>query len=204
MTTLCRSLVLAALIGAGYCAPAQAAPEVGRLALTGVPPFSYGASLDVTGGPLRLRADAAYALGYFGGWSVSLEAPLARLGGATIGPRVGVVQPLGIGGCPLTTNTACTSVLAAGPVGFMAGISARWEARNWWFNLAPALTLTPEAPLPAVPGSGLPPTERPPRIDWLSTLVMGPPVFEVGYRLTPPLDVSLRATVAPLAVGWRF
>lgn len=190
-----------ALTAAGT--PAQAAPEAGRVALIGAPPFSYGATLQVTGGPLHLRADAASA-GSFGGWAVSLQAPVAAPGGARIGPLAGIVQPYTLSACPTMPGIPCVPGLLPGPVGFIFGLAAQWEAGPWWVHLTPNLAVTPEMPLLAIPGSGLPPIERPPRIDWLYATVIGPPCLEVGYRLTPTLDVSLRSSLAPLALGWRL
>ena len=184
-------------------APAQAAVEASRVALTGVPPFSYGVALEVAGGPFRLRADAVSS-GFIGGWAATLQTPVAEHGGARIGALAGIVQPYLAGGCPAMPGIPCNPGLSPGPVGFLIGVTSRWETGPWWIHLTPNLTLTPEMPIPAIPGSGLPPMGRPPRIDWHYALVIGPPWLEVGYRLTPTLDVSFRSSLAPLALGWRF
>lgn len=196
---LCTALMLTAA-----CAPAQAAVDDSRVALTGAPPFSYGASLEVVGGPLGLRADATNVGSSIGGWAVSLQAQVAEHGGARMGVLAGIVQPYHAGACPAMPGIPCNPGLSPGRIGFLLGLHSRWEAGPWWIHLTPNLTLTPEMPIPAIPGSGLPPMERPPRIDWHYALVIGPPWLEVGYRLTPTLDVSLRSSLAPLALGWRF
>jgi hypothetical protein len=181
--------------------PAVADQMVGRLSLNGLPPLSYGGSVEISGGPLVARADAAIFAGS-GTWLLSLAMPLAILSGVRVGPLVGVNN----GFCPATMTSGACASRASGPGGFgiSVGLTARWENEQWWVTGCPTVNLIPLPPNPPFMGDGSGPTPQLPRIDLLLPVFGCPPLLEVGYKVTPSLGVALRASVAPIGISWAF
>jgi len=74
-----------------------------------------------------------------------------------------------------------------GPLRFLVGASYHHLWGKASFRLSPTLSLV---------YSGI--------INPLETLVIGPPLLEVGYRFTPSFELSLRTSVTPISASWVF
>lgn len=189
---------IAALIMGLAATAAQAQEGDGRLGVAaGTGPY-YGVTLDAPAGPLRVRGDLASFHGTLG-WAAGLEWPWALPAG-TLGPVLGLAQTPSPAACPDVCPDPATW-FGTSPLAALVGVSYRASHGPLWFVLAPAVTVTPRGPLPIFDVGW---QAQPPFVDPTATWKIGPPWLEVGYRVTPWLDVSLRTTWLPVAVSWRF
>ena len=182
-------------------APAATATTV-TVTATGLPPWSYGSELAITGQPLWLRIAAARLMSSEGR-SLVLTVPFT-MQSVTLGPAFGLGQAGWPPTCADGTGVPCPTNPTYGPVEFAAGFMARYDARGWWLAVAPTVYLLPRPPLLPKPGTTDAPLPQPPFLDAITTLAAGPPLLEVGWKPTSHLAVSLRMTLAPLAVSWTF
>lgn len=81
------------------------------------------------------------------------------------------------------------------PMGLVLGLSYQRAWGDIWLRVAPHVSLGPEI----AGGSSLQPLQVSMR-----GLVVGPSWLEVGYRVFPGVEVSLRTKVAPLRVSVTF
>lgn len=192
-TVACTALVLGLAM-----LPAHALEADGRAGLiVGSGPF-YGAMLDAPLGPVRVRGEAASLHGTLG-WGAGLEWPWALPTG-TLGPLLGVAQPPSPRACPGSCGSPADTI-GPGRFGALLGLTYRWSDGPWRLALTPSVAVIPRDPIPIFDVGW---QAQPPAIDPTATWMVGPPWLEVGYRVTPWLDVALRTSSLPLAVSWRF
>lgn len=201
-----------AIIGLGIAIVAMpradASPLETRIAVAGLPPFVSLAESDLkwSGTRFRLGGSAYYVLDNYAQatWWGQYEHPLTS--DMTIGGLAGLnfdwwggrIAPTQGGGVePPTLN--------AGRMGYLIGAYFRQDWGRLWLKVAPSITLIPQDPLPPrpdQPGAGY--QYRPPEVNlWRSLLLGGPSWLEVGYRLSPNVELSLQANwLSFIKISW--
>lgn len=187
---LCK--LLAILLLAGCARPAGASPEAGRVSLIAlpVPPLGafFGAELEARLGPTPLivggqgvyvsggtHAQGTVWLGY------RQELP----GGYNFGALAGVNQTWDRRATPGVVGAVPGPNLYPGPIGYVVGLSASKSWGSLWVRANPNYVL--------IPGFMSYLTLR-------EAMISGIPWLEVGYRVAPWAEISLRASMPPLAV----
>lgn len=198
MASLLRFVASAALTVVLLAPPAQARDASGRVGVSAWDGPMYGVTLEAPAGPLRLRGDAALVY-TTPAWAVGVEWPWALPVGE-VGPLLGMIQPPAARACP-GNCTGLADTYGPGRLTVLVGASYRWQPGPLRVVLTPSVSVTPRDPIPIF-GVGYLPQD--PYVDPSATGMVGPPWLEVGYRLTPSVDVSVRTSALPLMVSWRF
>lgn len=184
-----RSTLGAAIAATLAAAPtAQAAEPAwsGRVGVATWPGNAYGVVFDVPTGPVRLRGDLGWMHQTLG-LGIGAEWPFAIPTGS-LGPVLAIMQaPV-----PHAAQRADGSdIYSTGPAAPLLGVSYRWSDGTRWVIVSPSISVFPHFTL-------LPPPQL--TYAWPSGLAW----LEVGYRLAPSLDVSLRSAAMPVVLSWRF
>lgn len=174
-----------------------------RVTFAGLPGLAYGGGVEVACDHALFRADSDF-IGNAGAWAATLALPLVTVGKFKLGPSVGISETFFPGSCPDLPGIICGNSPQPGPLGYAVGLVARWEDDRWWIAASPSVSLIPQLPLPAIPGSGAAPLPQSPRVEMFPAVTGCPPWLELGYKVTPSLGVALRACLTPLAVSWTF
>jgi hypothetical protein len=176
-------LCLIPLMGLAIATPAAAGELEGTVSVFGTPLFQphAGASVEVrwpagrlslTGAGAAEFASPARYYSLYSRWT-----PLAA-GPHSFGPLLGYYQ--------VTSNTRAGLGTANS---MLVGVVWQWEEGAWWTRVSPYI------------GVNVPAMSVSPAIALLGSYG-GPPLFEVGWRPVPHLELALRTSFAPLRVGY--
>jgi hypothetical protein len=88
-------------------------------------------------------------------------------------------------------GSACRSGWVPEHTVAMVGVGLRGDFGPVWLDLSPSLALG--GPLAFNPAYGL-----------IGSLFVGPPLLELGWRVTPNASVSVRSSVIPLKLAMTF
>jgi|GEM_PF-4612678 hypothetical protein len=199
-----RRLLLTSVLVAGMQGGAIAAPLLGQTTIMGVPPYTQGVEVELGLGetPIRLGGQFVYLRG--GSWTTPWT-PFTPHSGSRhhvnawlhYGHRLTEEASIGlIGGMqqawePVKTVWAPASrQVSSGLLGVTYERS--WEA--WHLRLRPTLLVNPQD------WTGIP---------WYgvlakSAVLSGIPWVELGYRLAPWSELSVRTSITPLAFTLTF
>ena len=136
---------------------------------------------------LSLNAEAGlFSMGGLKAWAGWLEWKPLTSGGHAAGLMAGYSQGTGVAPGP-----AMVTARPADPPGAIVGLAYEWTRDDFFVRLRPHLAFDLSMPY-WHPG----PT--------MKSLFVGPPLLELGWRLTPKLELGLRLSAMPLSASWFF
>lgn len=185
MEPFVRSLGLAAALSVFTSGVALAAPIKGTISVMPALPFQAAelklSSHDI---PVGLSGQAMTMFGQSHWLSVWGDLRHALSESASIGLHAGLNQSwVTLGSYP--AGTPVTPRL--GPLRYLVGTSYHHQFGSASLRVNPTLVFVDFSTL-----------------NHLESLVIGPPLLEVGYRFTPSFEMGIRTSVTPLSASWVF
>jgi hypothetical protein len=178
-------ILTAGLVFLGLVPIAHAMPIVGRISVMPAIPFQ-AAEFEVSSGgmPIGFAGQAMTMIGESHWLSVWGDYRYMLTGTASIGLHAGLNQSwIKLGSFAPGTPVAPR----LGPLRYLVGASFHHRFGNMSLGVNPTLVLVDLT-----------------TVNPLESLVIGPPLLEVAYRLTPSFEMGLRTSVTPLRASWVF